>query len=114
MIKHDKKAVFKFASLQSETGQRLLSAYGLATNELSSFVLIEDNKAYLKSTAALRVSRKLDSILPVLYLAIIIPAFIRDAVYNYISQHRYKWFGKLDECWLPTEELRERFILILD
>ena len=110
VIKHDRKAVFKFASLQSEAGQKLLTKYGLATNEFNSFVLIEDNKVYLKSTAALRVARKLDMLLSLLYLFIIIPPFIRDAFYNYISQHRYKWFGKRDECWLPTPELSERFL----
>ena len=110
VLKHDKKAIFKFASLQSEAGQQLLTKHGLATNDFNSFVLIEDDKVYLKSTAALRVARKLDTLLPLLYLTIIIPAFIRDSVYNYISQHRYDWFGKREECWLPTREWEGRFL----
>ena len=110
VLKHDKKAVYKFASLQSEAGQELLTTYGLSTNEFKSFVLIEDDKIYLRSTAALRVTRDLSGILPLLYLGIIIPSFFRDSVYNYISQHRYKWFGKREECWLPTKELRDRFL----
>ena len=110
VLKHDKKAVYKFASLQSEAGQQLLIKYGLSRTEFNSFILIEANKVYLKSTAALRVTRNLKGMLPILYLFIIVPTFIRDSVYNYISQHRYKWFGKLEECWLPTKELRDRFL----
>jgi len=105
VLKHDKRSVYKFASLQSEIGQQFLIKNGLATNEFNSFVLIEDNKVYLKSTAALRVIRNLNGLLPLLYLCIIIPTFIRDALYYYISQHRYKWFGKRNECWIPTKEL---------
>ena len=110
VLKHDKKAVYKFASLQSEAGLQLLIKYGLSRTEFNSFILIEANKVYLKSTAALRVTRNLKGMLPILYLFIIVPTFIRDSVYNYISQHRYKWFGKLEECWLPTKELRDRFL----
>ena len=110
VLKHDKKVIFKFAALQSEAGQQLLTKHGLATKDFNSFVLIEDDKVYLKSTAALRVARKLDTLLPLLYLTIIIPAFIRDSVYNYISQHRYDWFGNREECWLPTREWEGRFL----
>jgi len=110
VIKHDKNAVFKFASLQSDAGQQLIATHGLATNAFNSFILIENNKVYLESTAALRVARQLNGLLPLLYSAIIIPPFIRNSVYKYISKHRYQWFGKREECWLPTKELSERFL----
>ena len=110
VIKHDKNAVFSFASLQSEKGQHLLSTLGLVTKQLDSIILIENQKVYTKSTAALRIALKLDNLIPLLYISIIIPRFIRDAVYQFISRNRYKWFGKTEDCWIPSEDLRNRFL----
>ena len=112
VIKHDTKAVFKFASLQSEIGQKLLLDNGIpiTNNNFSSFILIEDHSIYKESTAALRVARKLNGLCPLLYAAIIIPPFIRNAFYQFIASNRYKWFGKKDTCWLPTQELIDRFL----
>jgi len=69
-----------------------------------------DDKIYLRSDAALEISKDLDGLWPSLYLLKIIPRFVRDAVYNFISQHRYQWFGKTDECWLPSPDLSARFV----
>ena len=112
MIKHDKHATFKFASLQGEVGQKLLLDNGITItdNNFSSFILLENNKIYTESTAALRVAKKLNGLLPLLYCFIIFPPFIRNAVYRFIANHRYHWFGKREECWIPTKELRERFL----
>ena len=110
IIKHDKKNVFKFASLQSGTGQKLLAQYNFPTEELNSFILIENNKAYDRSTGALRVAKKLNGILPWLYGFIFIPKIFRDSIYNWVGRNRYKWFGKKDECMIPTPELKARFL----
>ena len=110
VIKHDKKNLFRFASLQSDTGQKLLAKYNLPTNELNSFILIENNKAYNRSTGALRVAKKLNGILPWLYGFIIIPKIFRDSIYDFVGRNRYKWFGKKDECMIPTPELKARFL----
>lgn len=110
VIKHDKKSLFKFASLQSEAGQSLLQQYLLPTKDYTSFVLIENNRAYTRSSAALRVAKHLSGPISFLYGFIIVPAFIRDAVYNLISKNRYKWFGKKDSCMIPTPQLKERFL----
>lgn len=99
-----------FTSLQSEAGQQLLQQYNFPVKELNSFILIENNKAYDRSTAALRVAKNLNGILPLLYSFIIIPRFLRDSIYNWIGRNRYKWFGKKDECMIPTPELRARFL----
>jgi predicted DCC family thiol-disulfide oxidoreductase YuxK len=110
VIRHDKKNSFLFASLQSEMGQQLLSQYNFPLDELNSFILIENNKAYTRSTGALRVVKKLKGLWPLLYGFIIVPGFIRDAVYNWIGKNRYKWFGKKEECMIPTPELKARFL----
>jgi len=79
-------------------------------NELNSFILLENEKLYTKSTGALRVTKKLSGLWPLLYGFIIIPPFIRNAVYSYIAHHRYKWFGKKEACWIPTPELKQLFL----
>jgi len=99
-----------FASLQSEVGRKILEQYNFPLDELNSFILIENNKAYTRSTGALRVAKKLNGLWPLLYGFIIIPKFIRDSIYNWVAGNRYKWFGKKDACMIPTPELKARFL----
>jgi predicted DCC family thiol-disulfide oxidoreductase YuxK len=110
ILRHDKQKKFLFGSLQGKTGQELLGKFNLPTQQLNSFVLIEDDKAYTRSTAVLRMLKKLGGRWSLLYAFIIIPAFIRNGTYNWIARNRYKWFGKKEECWIPTAELKERFL----
>lgn len=111
IIDRDPKARFKFAALQSEKGQELLSQI-LRTNESSfdSIVLISNNSVYIKSSAALRIARHLNGLWPILYSFMIIPKPLRDFVYDFIAKNRYKWFGKSDVCRIPTPDLQSRFI----
>lgn len=74
------------------------------------FILIENNKAYTRSTGALRVAKKLNGLWPLLYGFIIIPKLLRDGIYNWVGRNRYKWFGKKDACMIPTPELKARFL----
>lgn len=110
IIKRDRAGKFKFASLQSEIGQEWLTRVGLAKNEFESFVLIQDNKYYLKSTAALKMLSHLGGIWRVFYVFILFPRPIRDFFYDLIARSRYKIFGKRDVCMIPTPELQERFL----
>ncbi|WML26672.1 thiol-disulfide oxidoreductase DCC family protein [Neobacillus sp. OS1-33] len=109
IIKRDSEGQFKFASLQSETGQTLLRMHGL-NKDLNSFVLLEDDKVYLKSSAALRVCRKLGSAWPALSLFRFLPPFIRDLLYDFVAKNRYKWFGKEESCLVPSPEWKQRFL----
>ena len=110
VIKHDAEKQFLFASLQSNFGQQVLAKYHLSTANFSSFILLKNDKIYLKSTAALLVAKQLQGAISWLYLFRVIPTFIRNGVYNVIAKNRYKWFGKQDACWLPTQELKARFL----
>jgi len=110
VIRHDKKRLFRFASLQSEAGQSLLQKYHLPENNFNSFVLIRNDKAYTNSGAALRVARQLGGGISLLYGFIIVPPFIRNAVYRLIANNRYRWFGKKESCMIPTPDLRSRFL----
>ncbi len=110
IIKHDKKAHFKFASLQSDATKELLLQYNSKNINYDSIILIENDTLFAKSTAALRISRNLDGSYKLLYAFIIIPPFIRDWVYNYIAKNRYKWYGKKDSCMIPNKEIKSRFL----
>ena len=108
IIKRDKKGYFKFAPLQSEIAQKLV---GDKTKPMpESVILIENGKTYDRSSAALRIAKKLDGLWPLLYIFIILPKRLRDAVYNLIGRNRYKWFGKTEACMIPNPEVRSRFL----
>lgn len=110
IIKRDKKKKFYFTSLQSTAGQQLLKKYQLSSIQFDAFVFIENGKVYTKSSAALRVVKRLGGLWIFLYAFIIVPPFIRNGIYNWVARNRYKWFGKCDSCMLPTPELRTRFL----
>lgn len=110
VIKRDKKDRFRFGALQEEPGLSLLKEYGINTLDTDSIILIENNKAYTKSTAALKVAKSLSGGWPLLYVFMIVPRFIRNWVYNYVAKNRYKWYGKKDSCMIPTPELRGKFL----
>lgn len=110
VIKRDKKASVKFAALQSDAGQRILKQHYLPTGNMQTFIFIENNKVYSRSTAALKVCRHLKGLWPLCYGLIIVPAFIRDGLYNWIAKNRYKWFGHKQQCMIPTPEVKARFL----
>ena len=110
ILKRDKKDQFLFASLQGNTGQEYLRKFNLPADTFNSFILVEGDHYYGRSTGALRVLRLLGGLRSWLYAFIIIPRFIRDAVYNLIAKNRYRWFGKKEECWVPTPELKAKFL----
>ena len=109
VIKRDKEGKFRFASLQSGAGQEMLLQNQLSQNDFNSFLLYEDGKLYTRSTAALRVLSQLKGWK---WAGVFqwVPPFIRNAVYNLVARNRYKWFGKKDECMIPTPELKSRFL----
>jgi predicted DCC family thiol-disulfide oxidoreductase YuxK len=110
IIKRDKKKQFRFASLQGKHGQELLRQFNLPADDFNSFILIDDNKVYTRSAGALRMLWKLGGGWSLLYTFIIIPPFIRNAVYDWVAKNRYKWYGKRAECWIPTADLKNRFL----
>jgi predicted DCC family thiol-disulfide oxidoreductase YuxK len=110
VLKQDRKDVFRFAALQSEAGRRLLEKYKLSTEEFDSFVLLDEGKIYKKSAAALRVMNKLPWFWKEVQLFRVIPTPFRDAIYDFIARNRYKWFGKKDQCMIPTLEIKSRFL----
>ena len=110
MIRQDKNDKFRFAALQSATGKKLLEEYHQQTEEIDSVVLIDKGKIYKKSTAALKAMNYLPWYFKQLQILRIVPAFIRDAIYDLIARNRYKWFGKTEECMVPNADVRAKFL----
>ena len=110
IIKHDTNNKFLFASLQSSMGQAVLKHFELDTTDFNTFVLVEEYQAYTKSTGALHVVKQLSGFWKILYIFIIIPVPIRDFFYTFVSKHRYKLFGKKDQCMMPSPDLKSKFL----
>lgn len=109
-MERDKKDIFRFAALQSGPGVELQKKFSLNPEDLSSFILIDGDKYYRKTTAALRAGKELGFPYSLGYVFIIIPPFIRNIAYNILAKYRYKWFGKKDVCRIPTAEERGKFL----
>jgi len=110
IIKRDKRDYFRFAPLQSTKGVELQTAHNLEPDALDTLVLVERGRVYTKSTAALRIARRLGGLYLVFYALIVVPRFIRDFLYDWFARHRYRWFGKKDECMVPTAKVRGKFL----
>ncbi|MCE9624040.1 MAG: DCC1-like thiol-disulfide oxidoreductase family protein [Deltaproteobacteria bacterium] len=110
ILQRDPKAYFRFAPLQSEFARRKLQKFPSAPTDVSSIVLVEGERYYDRSSAALRIARHLGGLWPVLYVAIWIPPFLRNPIYDFIARRRYRWFGKRETCGLPKPEWQDRFL----
>ncbi|MEC0239405.1 thiol-disulfide oxidoreductase DCC family protein [Paenibacillus dokdonensis] len=110
IIERDPLAKFQFASLQSDIGAELLQKGGLPVDEVDTVVVIENGKYYIRSAAVLRIVRQLKMPWPLLYAFAFVPLPVRDWLYRYVARNRYRWFGKEEQCMLPTPELRKRFL----
>jgi len=110
VIARDPARHFRFASMQSPAGQAMLRELGLPLATWESSILIENGVAYRRSTAILRIARHLSGLWPALAIFLLVPRFLRDAGYDLIARHRYRIFGRLEACMVPTPALRALFI----
>ncbi|WP_443946306.1 thiol-disulfide oxidoreductase DCC family protein [Pedobacter sp. AW1-32] len=109
VLTHEKRDYFRFSALQGDYVRKLLPQFDIEIGNSNSVVLLENGLLYTKSTAALRIARRLNGLWPLLYSLIIVPKFLRDWVYNIIAKNRYKWWGRQETCWVPTPELKTKF-----
>ncbi len=110
IIDRDKNDKFRFAALQSESGQEILKQLKLNINDFDTFILADGRNYYTKSTAAFLISKNLKGLWKLLFVFIIIPGPIRNFIYDLIAINRYKNFGKRDVCRIPDEEEKRKFI----
>lgn len=109
MFKYDKKAIFSFASLQSDVAIKLMKEAGMV-NVPDSVVVIKEGKPLVKSDAALYIANRLGGLYRLLVIFRLIPKSVRDKMYDEIAKRRYNWFGRREACMLPSEEQKKRFL----
>jgi predicted DCC family thiol-disulfide oxidoreductase YuxK len=112
VLEHDAAGTFRFAALQSEAGARLLRGRGQvpASADPESVVLVEGPEVHWRSDAALRIARRLDGAWPLAYGLVVVPRFIRDAIYRAVARRRYRWFGRTEVCRLSEPGHAGRFL----
>jgi len=110
VLPRDRNKQFHFAALQSKTGTTLQKQFGFDPNDLNTFIIIQKDKVLTRSSAALFLLQNLGGLWSLMRVFWIIPRPLRDAVYNFISKNRYRWFGKQESCMLPQPQWMERFV----
>jgi predicted DCC family thiol-disulfide oxidoreductase YuxK len=108
LIKQDKKGVLKFASLQGKYAKDFVDQTEIQS--MQSILFFDGKNLYKKSTAVLKLSSLLGGWHQLLLLGYIMPRFLRDGLYNIVANNRYRWFGKKDQCMLPSKGLENRFL----
>lgn len=112
VMRHDPLKQFRFSPLQSDYAHQNLPAELLLDSSGSESIVFKmDGKTHTHSRAVLEVFKLLGYPWKVLFIFVLVPSVIRDAVYNFVAQNRYQWFGKKDQCRLPSPEEKERFLL---
>ena len=110
ILRHDRGRAFKLATAQSATGRTLLVKYGLDPEKLETFVLLKQERIYVRSMAVLEVAKELDWPWRALRVLRVIPRMFRDPLYSIVARNRYRWFGKKDRCMVPSEDIKSRFV----
>ncbi len=110
VLRRDPKGRFRFASLQSAAGRAAIAAVAPGVVLPDSIVVVHGDRLRTKSAAALAIARGLRFPWPLAAVGWLLPAPLRDAVYDWVARHRYRWFGRRQQCWVPTPALRARFL----
>lgn len=110
IFEHDTAGQFSFTPAQSPLGASLLRHFGINTSRLDTVVLVRGERAFIRSAAAIEIASILDTPWNLLAVFKAVPEPLRDMLYDLIAQNRYQLFGKKEECMLPSEELRRRFL----
>ena len=110
LIKNDVKKKFKFASLQSDFAMSFVPDQMINHKNLDTILLYKNGQFYDRSNAVLNICKALGGGFNLFLIGYIIPRFVRDAMYRFVANNRYEWFGKEDQCMVPTDDLKDRFL----
>ncbi|MCK8142613.1 DUF393 domain-containing protein [Flavobacterium sp. I-SCBP12n] len=111
IIKHDKKDVFRFVSLQSDTGKEISNYLGISSEKLSSIILYQPGYAYYhKSQAVFEIAKELGGLFSIIPIFSFLPTSLTDSLYDYVAKNRYKLYGKKEACMIPTPSLKSKFL----
>ena len=109
IIRHDPSAQIHFTAQQTEAGEKLLHQYSIK-DSISSVVFITKGAVYYQSDAVIEIAKLLTGWPTVFKYTIIVPRFFRNYIYQLIAANRYRLFGKQDQCMVPKEEDKKRFL----
>lgn len=111
ITRHDKYDVFRFVAIQSDLGQKIIEHIGIDTSRTDSIILYEPGHAYYyKAEAAIKIAENLGGIFSLLGIFKVVPKWMSNKIYDYVARNRYKWYGKKNECMIPTPELKSKFL----
>jgi predicted DCC family thiol-disulfide oxidoreductase YuxK len=110
VLQHDPKGIFKFAALQSATGQAMLRKFGFSQEHFDTVILADGERIFTRSDAPLEIARRLGGAWALFYVFKFIPRGVRNAVYDWVARNRYRWFGRKEACMLPRPEWKDRFL----
>lgn len=111
LLKNDPQDIFRFTSLQSELGQKIQAEYGIDSSKMDSVILIDDYTKYKSKTSAVfSMTRSMGKLWPLFNIFWIVPKFIRDAIYIFVTKNRYRWFGKKNTCMVMIDNIKHKFL----
>jgi len=110
LIRKDTNMKFRFAPIQSETGQRLLHTVGLENSNIETVIYLKENECFRESSAVLEILKDLGGLWTFASVLKLIPGTLRDGFYRFIAKKRYRFFGKRTTCFIPTPENQKRFL----
>ena len=111
IIKYDKKNTFLFTALQSEVGIKVIDHLNIDTKKMDSIILFEPGVTYeVKSKAALKIMNDFGGLWKISQLGFLLPESVRNHIYDFVAKNRYKWFGKKENCMIPTPALKTKFL----
>lgn len=110
LLKHDRRGVLRFASMQGETGRALLQAAGVNPDAVDTMLFVRDGHAWRESAAVLRILHVLGWPWRLAWAGWLVPVPARDVVYRWVARNRYRWFGRSATCILPPPGAARRFL----
>lgn len=111
IIKRDVKDVFRFVAIQSDLGQEIVRHIGVDTSKTDSIILYEPGQAYYyKAAAAFKIAKAMGGIFSLIHAFSMVPEWLSNSVYDWVARNRYKWYGKKNECMIPTPEMKAKFL----
>lgn len=110
LLRHDRRGILRFASMQGATGSALLAAAGLRIDKLQTLLLVDGDRSWQHTAAILRVAHALGWPWRLAWIGWLVPAPLRDSVYRFIARNRLRIFGRTDTCFLPGADDAGRFL----
>lgn len=107
VIDRDRAMRFCLTTVQEPAGAALAERFGIDPAMPETNAVILGGRAYFKSDAAIAVLSALPGWGWTRALRWV-PRVLRDGVYDVVARNRYRWFGRSENCLVPTPELTAR------